>query len=98
LTIEHVGFAAAACTTCSFIPQAWVVWKARAAPGISTGMYAMFITGVALWCGYGLAIHAWPLVLANAVTLVLAVAIISMKLIFERYPEKYAAKSPRHPP
>ena len=86
LTVEHVGFAAAVCTTCSFVPQAWMVWKTRAAPGISTGMYLMFITGVVLWCGYGAAIRAWPIVIANGVTLVLAVAILTMKLMFERYP------------
>lgn len=92
LTVEHIGFAAAFCTTCSFVPQAWMVWKARAAPGISTGMYLTFITGVVLWCIYGVAIRAWPIVIANGITLVLAVAIITMKLVFERYPASRRAR------
>jgi MtN3 and saliva related transmembrane protein len=83
VTSEQVGFAAAACTTCAFVPQAWMVWRQRGAPGISTGMYLLFIAGVALWCIYGLATHSLPVLLANGITLALAVAILCMKLYFE---------------
>jgi MtN3 and saliva related transmembrane protein len=84
VTVEHLGFAAAACTTCAFVPQAWLVWRQRGAPGISTGMYLLFIAGVALWFLYGLAMGAWPVILANGITLALAIAILCMKLFFER--------------
>lgn len=84
ISVEHVGFAAAACTTCAFVPQAWMVWRQRGAPGISTGMYLLFIAGVALWFLYGLALGSWPVILANGITLALAIAILCMKLFFER--------------
>ena len=48
--------------------------------GISLGMYATFTVGVALWLGYGVMLGAWPIVVANAVTLALAAAILVMKL------------------
>jgi MtN3 and saliva related transmembrane protein len=48
--------------------------------GISLGMYASFTVGVALWLAYGVVLGAWPIVVANAITLVLAVSILLMKL------------------
>jgi MtN3 and saliva related transmembrane protein len=84
LDVEYIGFAAAACTTGSFVPQVAMVWRERGAPGISTGMYLMFIVGVALWFAYGLAISAWPIVIANGITLVLATSVLVMKLYFQR--------------
>lgn len=82
--IDHLGFAAAVCTTSAFVPQVLLVWRQRGAPGISTGMYLMFIAGVAMWLMYGLALKSWPVVIANAVTLLLASAILGMKWYFER--------------
>lgn len=84
LNVDHLGFAAAVCTTSAFVPQVLMVWRQRGAPGISTGMYLMFIFGVALWLFYGLALASWPVVIANGVTLVLAASVLSMKLYFER--------------
>ena len=71
-------------TTSAFIPQVFMVRRQRGAPGISTGMYLIFITGVALWGCYGLALSDWPIILANGVTLVLASAILGMKWYFAR--------------
>ncbi len=84
LQVEHLGFAAAVCTTGAFVPQVVMVWRQRGAPGISTGMYLMFIVGVALWFGYGLALRAWPVVIANGLTLLLAAGVLGMKWYFER--------------
>ncbi|MES2979119.1 MAG: SemiSWEET transporter [Pseudomonadota bacterium] len=80
---ELIGYAAAFLTTCSFVPQAWLTWRTRDASGISLGMYSVFTTGVALWLIYGLVLGAWPVVAANAVTLMLAFFILSMKLRFK---------------
>lgn len=88
LDINHLGFAAAVCTTSAFVPQVLLVWRERGAPGISTGMYLMFIVGVAMWLLYGLALHSWPVVIANALTLVLACAVLGMKWYFERLPAR----------
>lgn len=84
LDLNHLGFAAAVCTTGAFVPQVLMVWRERGAPGISTGMYLMFIFGVALWLGYGLALGSWPVVIANGVTLLLASGVLGMKWYFER--------------
>jgi MtN3 and saliva related transmembrane protein len=85
LNVEHLGFAAAACTTSAFVPQVLMVWRQRGAPGISTGMYLMFIVGVALWLGYGLSMHSLPITIANSVTLMLAASVLAMKFYFARH-------------
>ncbi len=77
---EWIGFAAASLTTASFVPQAWLTFRTRDVRGISLGMYNVFTTGVALWLAYGLLLQAWPVVAANAITLVLAMSILKMKL------------------
>jgi MtN3 and saliva related transmembrane protein len=83
---EPVGFAAAFLTTASFVPQAWLTFRTRDVSGISLGMYSAFTLGVALWLLYGLSLRAWPVVVANAITLALALAILVMKLRFGRRP------------
>ncbi len=77
---DLIGYVAAALTTCSFVPQAWLTFRTRDVRGISLGMYSVFTAGVALWLVYGWLAGAWPVVVANAITLVLAAAILGMKL------------------
>ena len=77
-----VGSAAATLTTIAFVPQVWLTWKSRCADGVSLGMYSIFIVGVALWLTYGLILGAWPIIIANSVTLVLAGFILMMKIRF----------------
>mgnify|MGYP000361340395 CR=1 FL=1 len=77
-------YAAASLTTASFVPQAWLTFKTRDVSGISLGMYSAFTLGIALWLAYGLLIEAWPVVIANVITLVLAASILAMRLRFGR--------------
>ena len=81
---EYLGYTAATCTTAAFLPQALKVWQQRAAAGISFGMYVIFVIGVALWLCYGVLLGAWPIIVANGVTLLLAAGILFMKWYFER--------------
>ena len=70
--IDVIGSLAAFLTTASFVPQAWHTFRTRDVSGISLGMYSVFTVGVACWLGYGLLLGAWPVVVANAITLALA--------------------------
>lgn len=79
---EWIGSLAAALTTCSFIPQVWRVLKTRHTKDISLGMYALFTGGVALWLVYGILLGAWPIIIANCITLVLAGMVLVLKLRF----------------
>ena len=77
---EVIGVVAAILTTGSFIPQAAKVLRTRETGAISLVMYAMFTAGVATWLAYGILTTQWSIVIANAVTVVLAGTILVMKL------------------
>ncbi|MEI8171364.1 MAG: SemiSWEET transporter [Rhodoferax sp.] len=77
---DLIGYVAATLTTASFVPQAWHTFKTRDVRGISLGMYSAFTSGVACWLVYGILLGAWPIVIANCITLALAATILGMKL------------------
>ena len=81
---DWVGTSAAVLTTLSFLPQVLHTFKTRDVSGISLVMYSAFTVGVALWLVYGLLLGSWPIVVANVITVLLALAIVVMKLVFGR--------------
>lgn len=78
--VDWLGFLAATLTTSSFVPQAWLTYRTRDVRGISLGMYGAFTLGIAAWLAYGLMLGAWPVIIANSVTLALAAGILTMKI------------------
>ncbi len=80
LNPDIFGYIAATLTTASFVPQALHTFSTKDVSGISLGMYSAFTAGIALWLAYGLMLSAWPIVIANTITLVLASLILVMKL------------------
>lgn len=83
---EWIGGLAACLTTASFIPQAWLTYRTRNVSGISLGMYGAFTVGVALWLVYGLVLGSWPITVANAITLSLALVILGMRIRYGSNP------------
>jgi MtN3 and saliva related transmembrane protein len=81
-TIELIGSVAAIITTLCWVPQAIKVIRTRDTAAISLIMYLMLIIGIGLWLAYGVLIMSWPLIGANAVTFVLVLIILAMKLRF----------------
>ena len=80
IAIKLLGFAAATCTTAAFAPQCIKVWRTRSTADISLGMFLVLVFGIVLWLFYGVLSGDGPLIAANTVTLVLAGAILIMKL------------------
>lgn len=78
--IAAMGFAAALCSTVSFVPQAWRVLKTRDTSALSARTYGITTVGFALWLGYGVALGQWPLILTNGICLLFAAFILVMKL------------------
>ncbi len=74
------GYLAAIATTLSFVPQTIKTFRTRDTGSLSLGMYAFFTFGVICWLIYGILLGEWPIILANTLTLVLALSILGMKL------------------
>ena len=79
-TISAIGYLAAVLTTVSFIPQVIRTIRTRDTQAISLAMYIMFSCGVAFWCAYGILLQAWPIILANGITLSLASVVLWHKI------------------
>lgn len=77
---DAIGYLAATLTTCSFLPQAIMTLKTRNTDSLSLGMYSLFTSGVFFWLVYGLYLSNMAIILANAVTFVLAATILSFKI------------------
>jgi MtN3 and saliva related transmembrane protein len=78
--IDLLGLIAGTLTTIAFLPQLYKTWKSKSAQDVSLVMMITFCTGLFLWFVYGLAIHAIPVIVSNAVTLVLALMILLLKI------------------
>ena len=77
---DVIGAAAGLLTTLAFLPQVVKTWRSRSTGDLSLAMFAAFSLGVALWLVYGLLLGAWPVIIANLATLILAGFILAMKL------------------
>jgi MtN3 and saliva related transmembrane protein len=78
--VEMLGYLAGTLTTIAFVPQLLKAWRSRSTSDVSLGMLVTFCLGVALWLAYGISLRAWPVIAANAVTLVLAAVILFLKI------------------
>lgn len=75
-----IGLAAGLLTTVSLVPQVAKIWKSKSAKDVSRRMFIAFCLGVALWLVYGILQKELPMILWNAVSLALGLAILAMKL------------------
>jgi MtN3 and saliva related transmembrane protein len=78
--IEVIGMAAATCTTLCWLPQAVKIVREKRTEGLSLATQSFFTIGIALWAVYGVLLHSWPLIVANAATFVFSLAILALKL------------------
>lgn len=75
-----MGIAAASLTTLAFLPQVLHTLRSRDTKGLSLMMYSTFSSGVLLWLVYGILLDEWPIIIANAITLLLALSVVWLKL------------------
>jgi MtN3 and saliva related transmembrane protein len=81
--VEWIGTFAAVCTTLCWVPQAAQIIREKRTEGVSLVTQFFFTLGTASWLTYGVFLHEWPIIAANAVTMALSATILALKL---RYP------------
>ena len=82
--LEMMGYTAGALTTLAFVPQVLQIYRTKSVKDVSLAMFLLFTLGVALWLGYGIMTHSFPVVAANATTLVLSFVILYFKWKYNR--------------
>ncbi|MEI9418474.1 SemiSWEET family sugar transporter [Mesorhizobium sp. Cs1321R2N1] len=79
--VTIVGYLAAICSMTSFTPQAWKIIRTRDTNSISAPMYVLTVLGFALWLTFGLMKDEWPIIITNAVCLILSAFILLMTVL-----------------
>lgn len=80
ITTFWLGTVAGTLCTVSFVPQVLKIAKSRDTHDISLITFVMFSSGVFIWLLYGISIMEWPVIVANGITLLLALVILGMKI------------------
>ena len=73
--VTALGLVASACTMSAFVPQVVKTYRSGSVADLSASTYALLTSGAVLWLAYGLFIGDVPIVLTNAVTLALLLAV-----------------------
>ena len=84
MNIEFFGYFAAILTTAAFLPQLIKTLKTKKADDVSLITLVMFICGVAFWIIYGYKISAFPIIIANTITLILNLFILISKIYYAK--------------
>ena len=81
MTAEEVlGYVAGALATCSFAPQVWRLFRLKSAQEISLPFNLLLMSGVTCWMVYGVLLDLTPVILWNAMTLILVTSMLYAKL------------------
>ncbi len=80
MIILLIGISAGILTTVAFFPQAARIIRTKHTKDLSLVTFLIFTVGVFLWLIYGLLLKEIPIIVANAITLVVALFIVAMKL------------------
>jgi len=88
-----IGYAAGTLTTLAFLPQVLHTWKTKRAEDLHIGTLVSFTVGITLWLIYGIVRHDVPILLANAVTLALQLAILFLKMKYARAGRRKSVKA-----
>lgn len=78
--IDLVGYMAATLTTVAFLPQVIKVWKSKSTRDLALPTLLSFIAGVLMWFVYGVLVKSTPIIVANAVTLILNLVLLRFKI------------------
>jgi len=81
LQVEIIGLIAASFTTFAFVPQVFKIWKNSNASGVSISMYVIMLIGICIWLYYGFLIKSLAVIIANLVSGLLQLFIITFALV-----------------
>jgi MtN3 and saliva related transmembrane protein len=81
---QVIGLFAGICTSSSLLPQLIKTIKEKKAEEISKLMLFVLMTGVATWIVYGVLKKDLPIILTNAFSLLLNIALIVLRFKYSR--------------
>jgi len=84
LIINIVGYAAAICMVCGYLPQAVHTIRTRDTDGIAMPTFLLLAFGSIFFVIQGLMLGNWPLIITNTITTVSSVIVFAIKVHNDR--------------
>lgn len=78
-----IGYTAAVFGTICWLPQVYKTWASRHTKDLSLWTNLLMLTNLSLWLTYGILLNAWPVIIANAISILLVGSIVTAKLIYK---------------
>jgi len=82
--IDYLGLVGVVSRSLTFVPQVYKAWKSKSVGDLSIWMILILISNVSIWLVYGIARNDFPMILANAVIMVLSLLMLYFKLTFKK--------------
>lgn len=84
LIINIVGYAAAICMVCGYLPQAIYTIRTRDTDGIAMPTFLLLGFGSIFFVIQGLMLENWPLIITNLITTVSSIIVFGIKVHNDR--------------
>ena len=81
---ESLGFVAGALVTCSLVPQVIRVFQLKSAREISMLFTTLLLLGLIIWLAYGISLRLTPVILWNAIGIIIVALLLYAKLKYGR--------------
>jgi MtN3 and saliva related transmembrane protein len=78
-----LGYIAGFLTTFSLLPQIFKVARTKSAKDLSVSWILMATAGYVLWITYGVGLESYPLIIYNAISILLALALLIFKIKYK---------------
>jgi MtN3 and saliva related transmembrane protein len=82
---QYIGIAAGIFTGTSLLPQLIKTIKEKNADGVSVKMLLVLMTGLILWIWYGIRKTDWPIIITNAFSLLVNIAILILMQVYKKH-------------
>ncbi|MBC8278521.1 MAG: SemiSWEET transporter [FCB group bacterium] len=80
---DTIGLIAGFLTSTGFLPQFLKALKTKSTSDISAPMLLILAAGIILWLVYGLLVSAFPVIIANVLSLTFVTAILILKIKYK---------------
>ncbi len=78
--VDILGYSACAVTALTFLPQVVKTWKEKSAKNVSLLMFVIAAVNEVMWIAYGVMRDDMVIIVTNAIMIVMAFTMISLKL------------------
>ena len=85
---EYLGYIGGMFTTFCYVPQIVSVFRLKSAKEISLLFTVLLLTGAVIWLLYGLFLHLVPVILWNALSVIIVSVLLYAKLKYSKLQTK----------